>query len=115
MNRKEKRELLKKSQQYGIDREIAKIYAEFVNVENTVNPQEFFEGEKVRLNTKSIRGRKDFERMSSRYKEFVENADDRIFTVHIERETLVSLTEEPTWLFWIGDLIKVTENKNAKV
>lgn len=72
--------------------------------------QELLEGGKVRLNTEAIKARKNYEIMSPLYKEFVENAGDTIYTVHLEREVLVSLVEEPKWLFWCGDLIKVEEN-----
>lgn len=44
--------------------------------------------------------------MNGRYKEFIQNCIGQIFTAHIEDNGLISLKENPEWLFWDGDLIK---------
>lgn len=74
-------------------------------------PQEIDEGGKVRLNTELIKARKNYQRMAESYKKFVEQNDDTVFTAHVERENMISMVEEPRWLFWSGDLIKVDDTQ----
>lgn len=110
MNREQRRALVKRAQKDGMDKQLAKIYAEIASGtgEHTV-AQEFAEGDKVQLNVEAIKARKNYERMSPLYKEFVESVGDTVFTAHIEHKNTISLVEEPKWLFWSGDLIKVAE------
>lgn len=70
-------------------------------------PQEIAEGDKVRLNIELVKTRKNYSRMAEGYKKFVEQNDGTVFTAHVERENMISMAEEPRWLFWSGDLIKV--------
>ena len=112
MNREQRRTFVKKAQSRGIDKATAQNYAEIIG--NDTGPhtprQEIVEGEKVKLNVESIKSRKNYERMSDLYKEFINSNTDTIFTAHVERPTLISFVEEPKWLFWCGDLTKVKEN-----
>ena len=48
--------------------------------------------------------------MADAYKEFVDASEDVVFTAHVERENMISLVEEPKWLFWSGDLEKVPQD-----
>lgn len=110
MNREQRRALAKRAQKHGMSKELAKTYAEIAGgTGEHTKPQAFDEGDKVRLDVEAIKARKNYERMSPMYKEFVNCAGDTIYTAHIEHKNLISLAEEPRWLFWSGDLIKIEE------
>lgn len=111
MNREQKRAFVKKSKKQGISADVAKAYADIISngAGKTSPKQDIVEDERVKLNIETIKARQNYERMSDKYKEFVETNADTIFTAHVERPTLISLKEEPKWLFWCGDLIKVRE------
>lgn len=111
MNREQKRAFVKRAQKKGIDKDSAKAYAEIISSGSGTPspPQDIAEGEKVKLDIEKIKGRKNYERMSDKYKEFVMANPDTIFTAHVERPSLISLVEEPKWLFWCGDLIKLEQ------
>jgi len=72
-------------------------------------------GDKVQLHLEAIKTHPDYDRKSSKYKDFCENNADRIFTVEYNeglKPSVVCLAEDesnPKWLFWIGDLKKVDE------
>lgn len=111
MNREQKRAFVKRAQKKGVDKNAAKAYAEIISGgAGTPNlPQEITEGEKIKLDIEKIKARRNYERMSAMYKEFVDANPDTVFTAHVEKPNLVSLAEEPKWLFWSGDLIKVEQ------
>ena len=78
-------------------------------------PQELDEGEPVMLNVEAIKARDNYVNMSASYQKFVEENGDKVFTAHIDDDGIVTFVEDSTWLFWSGDLIKVsTDNKNAE-
>jgi hypothetical protein len=117
MNRDQKRKLVKKAQKDGMKKELAKTYAEIVSgTGEHTKPQSFLEGDKVTLNIEAVKARKNYERMSPKYKEFVEASEGVVFTVHIERtgSNIVSFAEEPKWLFWSGDLLRITEEETEE-
>lgn len=74
------------------------------------------DGEKVRLNLEVIKKHPGYGRKMPAYRQFCEMNAGRVFTVGIDpdmRRSVVYLKEdrtEPKWLFWIGDLEKVTED-----
>lgn len=110
MNRSQRRALVKKAKKDGMKKDLAKAYAEIANGTGShTDPQEFSEGDMVQLDVDAIKARKNYDVMSEAYKEFVESSVGKAFTAHIERKHLISLKEEPKWLFWSGDLIKATE------
>lgn len=71
------------------------------------------DGDRVKLNLKKIQSHKDYDRLNPRYKRFVEENADVVFTACVESgkrkiPNTVGLKEsEDNWLFWVGDLIKV--------
>lgn len=75
----------------------------------------FVEGEKVRLAIDKIIARKDWMKKNPKYKEFVTSSTGKVFTVHFEKKyaknhILACLTEDtndPKWLFWVGDFERV--------
>lgn len=73
--------------------------------------------DKVKINLKEIKSSKTYKHLSQKYKDFVKDHVEDIFTVELDENFptghIVSLKEdatEPKWLFFIGNLIKV---KNA--
>lgn len=109
MNRQQRRAFVKKAQSKGISKNAAEAYIAIkeAGLDKLSLPKQFQEGDKVKLDVEKIMKRKDYEKMNPKYKEFVESSADKVFTVHLERETLISLREQPEWLFWSGSLIKV--------
>ncbi len=71
------------------------------------------EGDKVRLDIDRITKRKNYDETSEEYRAFVESNRERIFTAHLYRNrenefsAIIELVEEPKWLFWHGDLVRV--------
>lgn len=116
MNRQQKRAFVKKAQSKGISKNAAEAYLAIkeAGLDKLSLPKQFQEGDKVKLDVEKIKGRKDYGKMNPKYKEFVESNADRVFTAHLERETLISLKEQPEWLFWSGSLIKVKEETDGE-
>lgn len=77
----------------------------------TSPPQKFQEDTKFKLDIEKIKARKNYERMNENYKQFLADNVDTVFTAHVDRGHLISAKEEPRWLFWSGDLIKVEETR----
>lgn len=81
----------------------------------------FVEGEKVTLDTARIIGRKDWMKKNPKYKEFVTSSADKVFTVHFEEKyaknhvlaCLIEDTNDPKWLFWVGDFKRVKDGKDT--
>lgn len=111
MNRQQRRALARKARKAGMSKDKAEAFARIASgTGEHTHRQEILDGDKVRLNVEAIMSRKNYDVMSDKYKEFVENANESVFTAHVEQEVLVSLVEEPKWLFWCGDLIRVKSN-----
>ena len=116
MNRQQKRAFVKKARSKGISKNAAEAYLAIkeAGLDKLSLPKHFQEGDRVKLDVEKIKRRKDYEKLNPRYKEFVESNADTIFTAHLERETLISLKEQPEWLFWSGSLIKVKEDADGE-
>lgn len=116
MNRQQRRAFVKKAQSKGISRNAAEAYIVIkeAGLDKLSLPKQFREGDKVKLDVEKIKRRKDYGKMNPKYKEFVESNADTVFTAHLERETLISLKEQPEWLFWSGSLIKVKEDTDGE-
>ena len=84
-------------------------------MKRNAEPDMLRDGDKVKLKTDQIMGRKGFSRMIPAYQEFVRSNDFRVFTAKIRRAgkggypVVVDLVEDNTWSFWSGDLIKITD------
>lgn len=116
MNREQKRAFVKKAKKRGVKESEAKAYAEIISGgsgDNTPS-QEILDGEKVTINTEAVRARKNYEQMNPKYKEFVESSNGREFTARVKHGNMIELVEEDKWLFWSGDLIKVSEQNNSE-
>lgn len=113
MNRKQRRALERKVKRNGFTEQNAKEYVKLINnasaiinggVGDITPPKPFNEGDKILLDIPKIKARKNYNRMSDKYKEFVESSEGVVFTAHVEQNNLISMQENPTWLFWSGDL-----------
>lgn len=114
MNRSQKRAFVKNARKNGMEKHKAEAFVEIMNgTGEHTEPQEIEEGEKVWLNIEAIKARKNYAHMSPMYKEFIEKSEGVVFTAHIEqgKKTLISLIEEPKWLFWSGDLVRVNSDR----
>lgn len=109
MNREQRRNFIKKAKARGLEKSTAEAYAEITDKGsgNNTPPKSFEEGDLVQLNVEAIKNRQNYPRMSELYKKFVDDSVGKVFTAHVERPNLISLKEEPKWLFWSGDLSRV--------
>lgn len=116
VNRQQRRAFIKKAKSKGISKNAAEAYIAIkeAGLDKLSLPKQFQEGDKVKLDVEKIKRRKDYDKMNPKYKEFVESNVDTIFTAHLERETLISLKEQPEWLFWSGSLIKVKKDTDGE-
>lgn len=116
MNRKERRAFVKNARRRGISKSTAEAYIAIreAGLDKPMLPSKIAEDDKVLLNVERIQNRKNYEKMSDGYKEFVSSNAGVVFTAHVERENLISLKESPAWLFWSGDLIKEEEETDAE-
>lgn len=114
MNREERRAMSRRLKRRGVKNaaELVDAYDKANKIRENVGEgkpspaQTIAEGELVRLNVGLIKSRKNYENMVDGYKEFVNNNENTVFTAHIERENIISLKENPKWLFWSGDLLR---------
>ena len=118
MNRDQKRALEKVYRKHGKNRTEAKVAAQRMydidkirleGVGEISRPLKFFEGDKFKLDIDKIKARKNYERMTDNYKKFVDDNANTVLTAHVEGRAMISAIEEPRWLFWSGDLIRVVE------
>lgn len=107
MNREQRRKFSKEYRQALQSRGLAKETARLVaNSEKSALPP-IKTGAKVKLNQKKIQSAAGFERLNDRYKKFVSENSETVFTAKLEDDGLISLYEAPEWLFWYSDLIKI--------
>lgn len=114
MNREQRRAFVKNAKSKGVSQKAAEAYAAILDrgVGKVTPAQTIEEGEQVMLNLDTLKARQNYERMSELYKQFVEESSSKVFTAHVERPNLISLKEEPKWLFWSGDLIKCSTTES---
>lgn len=112
MNRAYKRKFVKAAKKRGVDETIADVYLRLK--ENGMEKMDIRDGDRVRLNLKSIQAHPDYPRLSVAYRQFVEENAETVFTAKYgedeQAKSLVCLKEDSIgWHFWPGDLIKVSE------
>lgn len=107
---------MKKARSMGLSREVAEACISIREnwLDGPVLSDKIMEDDKVCLDVEKIKNRKDYERLSAGYKEFVSSSAGKVFTAHVEKKNLISLKENPVWLFWSGDLTKYTEQEAHK-
>lgn len=69
-----------------------------------------YEGCKVILDYEAITSRKSYASTAENYRKFVEKNRGKVLTAYPESRNLVSLKEQPGWLFWEKDLIPAGQN-----
>jgi hypothetical protein len=115
MNREQKRKYMKTLQAKGFDE---KKIASILSLREKFNPpNDLPEGTKVQLDIDKMKKHPDYNRLTQKYRDWVNAHISDIFTVRFDDATktnpmLVSLEEDttdPRWLFWTGDLKKVKE------
>ena len=118
MNREQRRALEKKARKHGASKEDAKKYVDVMSRAEAIKQngagrytpaKEINEDQKVMINLAAVQGRNNYSNMASEYKAFVEASGGVVYTAHVEKPNLISLKENPNWLFWSGDLDVVTE------
>lgn len=116
MNREQRRKVERDAKAKGISKQLTKLYLDMNKngFEKPVEPNEIHDGDKVKINIDQVKTRRNYELMSEKYKEFVEASSGRAFTAKVERENLISMEEEPAWLFWSGDLTVVNRSENGE-
>ncbi len=108
MNRKQRRNLMRNGKKSLWKLAVDKLNALSDDVENWIH-----DGDKVRLNVKQITERGDYAKTQAEYRDFVESSEGRVFTARLCRKrpdgfsAVIELVEEPRWMFWHGDLIRV--------
>ena len=63
------------------------------------------DGSRVRIDVERIKAQKSYPEMQKAYRDFVEANASTKFTVRLDGKQLGHFEEDPTWQFWIGDLI----------
>lgn len=108
MSREQKRKAIKMAKKKGIPKSIVELY---FNIKlHGSPPQQFNEGDKVKLDIEAIKKHSDYSKLTERYRNFVNDHVDDIFTIVCDKgrqntNTLVCLAEDPDkWLFWTGNL-----------
>ena len=106
MNRQQTRKLRKDARKKGIDEAVTELYISMKKkgMETPSPPQEIQTGDTVMIDVERVTSRRNYARMAPAYREFVEASDGKVFTALREQGNLISLQEEPKWLFWSGDL-----------
>jgi hypothetical protein len=97
-----------------IDKEKVRKLSDFIDAMND-SKLIISEGTKVKLNTNQMKSHPDYKNLVPKYRDWVEDNQDKIFTVIYDenkknKPVLVCLKEDttnPKWLFWTGDLIIV--------
>lgn len=75
------------------------------------------DGDSVRLNVDQMMARGDWKRLNPKYRAFVQQNRDTVFTAKIRSRSsggypvIVELDGCDTWTFWSGDLMQVKEER----
>lgn len=113
MNRETKREIRKKLKGKGYSKSEIDNFIKFKELYSQTKILK--EGQRVKLNVDKIKNHPDWDKLTKKYRNWVELHKEDIFTVeydknHQDKPTLVCLQEdssEPKWLFFVGDLIEI--------
>ena len=111
MNRKDRRDAVKKLREKGYSKGVAEGIVSFLRDHNYTPPGNFADGDKVIINAEQIKSGRDWPDMNPMYKAFVERNAGRVFTVKMEKGSLATFEEDNTWWFYTGDLIHTEEGK----
>lgn len=109
VNREQRRIAQKKT---GLSSDEIKTVEKFMSQGTPLDVPTIPEGAKVKINVDRIYTQKDFARLQPRYRKFVQEARDKVYTVEYDperrdRPSLVCLVEDPSevkWLWHVSDL-----------
>jgi len=108
VNREQRRAFQKKHKKSVREHAADKLNKLSQEIENPLH-----EGDLVKLDVDRITKREDYAQTTEEYQAFVESSRDRVFTVRLYRKredgfsAIIELVEEPKWLFWYGDLVRI--------
>ena len=110
MNREQRRKYERQLRRKGVSNEDVELFFKMLaSSDETVN-----DGDKVRINVERIRKHPDYEKMNPKYKQFLADNEDKIFTATKTKKgfnrSFVEFEEDstdPRWLWCMDDLIKV--------
>lgn len=108
MNREQRRAFKKKHKKSVREHAADKLNKLSQEIENPLH-----EGDLVKLDVDRITKREDYAQTTEEYQAFVESSRDKVFTVRLYRKredgfsAIIELVEEPKWLFWYGDLVRI--------
>lgn len=86
------------------------------NIEVLGKASKLKDGDFVKINAEQMMQRKEWKRLNPKYREFITQNRDTIFTAKIRRRSaagypvIIDLNENDTWSFWVGDLIILENN-----
>lgn len=106
MNREFRRNFVKQARKNGVSTKAAENYIDVAKNgtgEHTAR-QNINNGDLVKINIEAVKARQNYDKMSEKYKEFVDENKDTVFTAFVESDNLISFKENRAWLFWSGDL-----------
>lgn len=112
MENKSKNRTSKQTKKSGLSEKLSSFFTYLADSKNNESKNdEITEGCRVMLNIPEIKSKRCYEQMNPKYKEFINSSGNMVFTVHFEHKELVSFKEDPTWLFWRSDLIKINDSE----
>lgn len=114
MNREQRRKYERQLRTKGVSKEDMNLFFKMLSS----SPDDFKDGDKARINVERIQSHPDYEKMNPKYKKFLEDNKESVFTVILSKKgfnkSFVEFEEdttEPKWLWCSDDLIKVEGEK----
>ena len=110
MNREQRRNFVQKAKRAGVEERVAKTTMDIImNGVGTFSPPnpDIKTGDIVQIDIEKVTARKNYDKMATAYKEFVMSSAGKLFHAVDEGHNTLHVEEDPRWLFWSGDLIKV--------
>lgn len=116
MNREQRRDFLQKVKRAGVEDRATNttmgIVLNGVGVFSPPNPG-IRTGDIVQIDIEKVTARKNYDKMAAAYKEFVMNSAGKLFHAVDEGHNTLHVEEDPRWLFWSGDIIKVDQSMQS--
>lgn len=116
INREQKRKYTQKLKAKGFNKQDIDLFLRYKELSKTSDVLP--EGINVKLDIDNIKSHPDYEKLTEKYRNWVEENKDKTFTVEYDynkksNPITVCLKEDesdPKWLFWVGDLKVVEDN-----
>lgn len=114
MNREQRRNFVQKAKRAGVEERVAKTTMDIVmNGVGTFSPPnpDIKTGDIVQIDIEKVTARKNYDKMATAYKEFVMSSAGKLFHAVDEGHNTLHVEEDPRWLFWSGDIIKISQEE----